>query len=67
MLFTARSVLYDVANEAIYVTAEAEATGTQRRPTMRVNEERVIASARRGAVEELAAELETRFRALKGL
>jgi hypothetical protein len=66
-LFVVQSVLYDVANEAVYLTAEAEGARRETRPAAWVDEERAIEKAKREALEHLAPELATRFRALKGL
>jgi hypothetical protein len=56
-LFVARAAMWDVRNEFLYLTAEAESTGSQRRPAAFTDRRGLIDATRRESVDLLAAEI----------
>lgn len=64
-LFVARAAMWDVRNEFLYLTAEAESTGSQRRPAAFTDRRGLIDATRRESVDLLAAEISKRLRAIR--
>ncbi len=65
-LLCMRGALYDVGNEYLYLTVDAEGEGGVVRPTFRVRDEEAIRIAREWALEGFGRELARRLAALKG-
>lgn len=64
--YAVRGSLWDVRNEFLYLTAEAEAEGKTLGPTALIEDEGAIRKARSQAFQEFGEELLRRMRALKG-
>jgi hypothetical protein len=64
-IFLAAGSLWDVRNEFLYATAEAEGTFGRTRPALLLENEEMIAGAKRTAVTALAKELGARIRNLR--
>ena len=65
-LFVASAVLWDVRNEYLYASAEAEGTEHVSGPPSLVDDDRVLATARTRGAAALGAEVERRLRSLHG-
>lgn len=63
--FLASGSLWDVRNEFLYATVEAEGTFGQTRPALLLEDEEVVAGAKRIALASLAKELGARLRNLR--
>ncbi len=57
VLFMARAALWDVRNQYLYMTAEAESTKSQTRPAASVDERSALAEAKEESLESLNAEI----------
>ncbi len=64
-MFLATGSLWDVRNEFLYATAEAEGTSGRTRPFALLEDGEVVAEAKRAAVADLAKELGARVRSLR--
>jgi hypothetical protein len=64
-IFLASGSLWDVRNEFLYATAEAEGTLGRTRPALLLEDEEMIAGAKRTALTALANELGSRLRNLR--
>jgi len=60
-LVMARATLWDVRNEYLYLSAEAEGTAHQKRPLMFIRKTQATAKAKAVALDNLAAELAQRL------
>lgn len=57
VLFMARAALWDVRNQFLYMTAEAESTKSQTRPAASIDEREALADAKKESVDKLAGEI----------
>jgi hypothetical protein len=64
-IFLATASLWDVRNEFLYATAEVEETSGKTRPFALLEEDEVVAVARRNAMGSIAKELANRVRSLR--
>jgi hypothetical protein len=64
-IFLASASLWDVRNEFLYATAEAEGTSGKTRPALLLEDEAPIAGAKRTALAALGKELGARVRSLR--
>ncbi len=64
-IFLATGSLWDVRNEFLYATAEAEGVFGKTRPALLLNDGEMVAGAKRAAVAALAKELGARVRNLR--
>jgi len=62
-----RGVLHDVANEFVYLAADAEGEGKIVRPTFRVRDEEAVGMARGKALEDFGREFVRHMEGLKGI
>lgn len=64
-LFLSNATLWDVKNEYLYLTAEAEGTARTNRPALATKENQVAKEAKRLAVEELTQQLYKNISSMK--
>jgi hypothetical protein len=61
-LFLARAAMWDVRNEFLYLTAEAESVKKQMRPAAFIDERELVDAAKEEPVNLLAREISHRLR-----
>jgi hypothetical protein len=67
VLFMMRGAMWDVGNECLYLSADAESEVRTRAPTFRVTEGEAVEEAKGEALDSFGRELQKRLFALKGL
>lgn len=65
-LFMMRGAMWDVGNECLYLSVDAEGEAKSRAPTFRVKEGKATESAKGAALDSFGEELQKRMLALKG-
>jgi len=63
-LFMVNASMWDVRNEFLYMSAEAESMASETRPAFFIEEERVIENAKKSALVALKEELQSQFKGL---
>lgn len=63
-LFMANASMWDVRNQYLYLSSEAESSAAQTRPAVFVQEKQILKTARAGALAELRKQLVTRISTL---
>ena len=56
-LFLSRAALWDVRNQFLYMTAEAESTKSQTRPAASIDERKALSEAKQESLDKLSAEI----------